>query len=99
MYTRGQSRVAEAQAENESQPQLAIAAKIVELRQVVQQQVELMQKQAKEARRREEELTRRQNELFVAFMQRFSVPQGENKAGPTGEQVGPEVRVQPPQPQ
>ena len=37
MYTIGQSRVAEAQVENENQPQLAIAAEIVELRQVVQQ--------------------------------------------------------------
>ena len=32
-------------------------------------------------------------------MQRFLVPQGENRAGPTVEQVGPEVREQPPQPQ
>ena len=58
-----------------------------------------MQKQAEEARRREEELTRCQNELFEAFMQRFPVPQGENKTSPTGEQIGPEVRVQPPQSQ
>ena len=58
-----------------------------------------MQKQAEEAIRGEEELTCRQNELFEAFIQRFSVPQGENRAGPAVEQVGPEVRVQPPQPQ
>ena len=41
---------------------------------------------------------RRQNQLFEAFMQRFPVPQGENKVGPIVEQMGPEVRVQPPQP-
>ena len=59
----------------------------------MQQQVELMQKQAVEARKREEELTCHQNDLFEVFMQRFLVPQGENRVGPTGEQVGPEVRV------
>ena len=32
-------------------------------------------------------------------MQRFPVPQGENRAGPAVKQMGPEVRVQPPQPQ
>ena len=64
----------------------------------MQQQAELIQKQAEEARRREEELTHRQNELFNAFMQRLPVPQGENRVGPAGEQVGPEVRVQPSQP-
>ena len=32
-------------------------------------------------------------------MQRFPVPQGENRASPTTEQMGPEVRAQPPQPQ
>ena len=32
-------------------------------------------------------------------MQRFLVPQGENRAGPTVEQIGPKVREQPPQPQ
>ena len=32
-------------------------------------------------------------------MQRFPVPQGENKASPAIEQVGPKVRVRPPQPQ
>ena len=31
-------------------------------------------------------------------MQRLSVPQGENRVGLMDEQVGPEVRVQPPQP-
>ena len=36
MYTRGQFRAAEAQTENESQPQLATAAEIAELKQVVQ---------------------------------------------------------------
>ena len=51
VYTRGQSRAAKAQTENENQPQLATATKIVELRQVVQQQAELMQKQVEEARR------------------------------------------------
>ena len=52
-----------------------------------------MQKQAKEARRREEELTCHQNQLFEAFMQRFPVPQGKNRAGLAVEQIGPEVRV------
>ena len=61
MYTRGRSRAAEAQIENEDQPQLAKAAEIAELRQVVQQQAKLMQKQDEEARSREEELTRHQN--------------------------------------
>ena len=55
-----------------------------------------MHKQIEEARRREEELTRRQNELFEAFIQRIFVPQGENRASLMGEQVRPEVRVQPP---
>ena len=32
MYTRGQARATEAQTENDNQPQLAMAAKIVELR-------------------------------------------------------------------
>ena len=32
-------------------------------------------------------------------MQRFPVPQGENRAGPAVEQMGPKVRVQPSQPQ
>ena len=36
MDTRGQSGATEAQAGNEDQPQLAIAAKIAELRQIVQ---------------------------------------------------------------
>ena len=58
-----------------------------------------MQRQAEEARKREEELTCRQNQLFEAFMQRFPVPQGENRVGLIVEQVGLEVRVQPPQPQ
>ena len=58
-----------------------------------------MQKQTEEARTRKEELTRCQNELFEAFMQGFLAPQGENRAGHVGEQVGPEVRVPPPQPQ
>ena len=31
-------------------------------------------------------------------MQRFLVLQGENGAGPAVEQIGPEVRVPPPQP-
>ena len=31
-------------------------------------------------------------------MQRLPIPQGENRAGPMDEQVGPKVRVQPPQP-
>ena len=87
MDTRGQSRAAEAQTECEDQPQLAIAAKIAELRQVVQQQAELMQKQAEEAREREEELARRQNQLFEAFIQRFPVPQDGNRPSPTVEYV------------
>ena len=37
--------------------------------------------------------------MFEAFIQRFPVLQGEDKAGPTVEQVEPEVRAQPPQPQ
>ena len=37
MYTIGQSSAVEAQTENENQPQLATAAEIAELRQVVQQ--------------------------------------------------------------
>ena len=53
MYTRGQSRAAIAQAKNENQPQLVTATEISELRQVVQQQAELMQKQAGKTRRRE----------------------------------------------
>ena len=61
MYMRGQARVVEAQTKNEDQPQLAIAAEIVELRQVVQQQAKLMQEQAEVARKREEELTHCQN--------------------------------------
>ena len=72
-YTQGQSRAAKAQAENENQPQLATAIEIVELRQVVQQQAELMQKHVEEARIREE-LTRRHNQLFEAFIQRIPVP-------------------------
>ena len=66
------------------------------LRQVVQQQVELMQRQAEEARRREDELTCHQNDLFEAFIQRFLVCQGEDREGPMVEQVEPEVRAQPP---
>ena len=50
--SRGRSRVAQSHIENENQPQLAAVAEIVELRQVVQQQAELMQKQAEEARKR-----------------------------------------------
>ena len=61
MDTRGQSRATKAQPEKEDQPQLAIAAEIAELRQVVQQQAESIQKQAEEARKGEEELIRRQN--------------------------------------
>ena len=51
----------EAQTENETQTQLAKVAEISELRQVVQQQAELIPKQAKEARKREKELACRQN--------------------------------------
>ena len=61
MDTKGRSGAVEAQTENEDQPQLAIVAEIVELRQAVQQQAELIRKQAEEAREREEELIRRQN--------------------------------------
>ena len=85
MGTRGRPSVVEAQVENENQPQLATAAEIVELRQVVQQQAEIIQKQAKEAKNREEELSRRQNQLFEAFIQRFLVPQDENIVGPAVE--------------
>ena len=65
----------------------------------MQQQAEIIQKQAEEARNREDELTRPQNQLFEAFIQRFPVPQDENRASPIVEQMGSEVRVQPPQPQ
>ena len=95
MYTRGQSRVTEAQTENDNQPQLATAAEIA-LRQVVQQQAELMQTWVEEARKGEEELTHHQNDLFEAFMLRFLVHQGEDRAVPQVEQVEPEVRAQPP---
>ena len=76
-----------------------MAAEIVELRQVVQQQAEMLQKQAEDARNRKDELTRRQNQLFDTLMQRFPVPQGKHRVGPTAEQMRPEVRVPPPQPQ
>ena len=99
MYTRGQARVVKAQAEEENQPQSATAAKIAELREAVLQQAELIQKQAEETRKIEEELTRCQNDLFEALIQRFLVRQGEDRAGPAIEQVGPEVKAQPPQPQ
>ena len=59
MGTSDRPRVVETQAESENQPQLATAAEITELRQVVQQQAEMIQKQAEEAKNREEELTRR----------------------------------------
>ena len=52
MYTRGQARAAKAQTEKENQPQLAAITEIAQLRQVVQQQAELMQKQAEDARKR-----------------------------------------------
>ena len=55
-----------------------------------------MQKQVEKARRRKEEVTHRQNQLFEVFMQRFSVPQDENRASAAIEQVGPEVREQSP---
>ena len=44
MDTKGRSGAVEAQTANENQPQLAIAAEIAELRQVVQEQAELMKK-------------------------------------------------------
>ena len=99
MGTKGRPRAIKAQAVNEDQPQLATAVEITELRQVVQQQAEMIQKQAEEAKYREEELTRRQNQLFDTLMQRFPIPQGENRTGPAAERMGPEVRVSPPQPQ
>ena len=68
MYTRCQARAAKVQNEDENQPQLATAVEIAELRQVVQQQAELMQKQVEEVRRREEEFTCCQNDLFKSFM-------------------------------
>ena len=77
MGTRDRPRIIETQAEDENEPQLATVVEIAELRQVVQQQAEMIQKQAEEARNSEEELTCRQNQLFKAFMQRFPVPQGE----------------------
>ena len=66
---------------------------------MVQQQAEMIQKQVEDARNREEELTRCQNQLFDVLMQRFLVPQDENRAGPAVEQIGPKVRAPPPQPQ
>ena len=81
MSVRGWSRAAKAHIENKDQPQLTTAAKIAELRQVVQQQAELMQKQAEEARDKEEELISYQNQLFEAFMQRFPIFQGKNRPG------------------
>ena len=74
MDTRGQSRAAKAQTENEDQPQLAIATEIAELRQVVQQQAELIQKQAEEARKREEELTRHQDQCLRHLCKGFQFP-------------------------
>ena len=65
---RGQSRAVKAQTKNDNHPQLAMTAKITELRQVVQQQAKLMQKQVEEVRRREEEFTCCQNDLFKSFM-------------------------------
>ena len=44
MGKRGRPRAVEAQVENEGQPRLAITAEIAELRQVVQQQAEMIQK-------------------------------------------------------
>ena len=41
---RSRPRVVKAQAENENQPQLATAAEIAELRQVVQEQAKIIQK-------------------------------------------------------
>ena len=61
MGMRGRHRVIEAKDENEDQSQLATAAEIAELRQVMQQQVEMIQKHDEEAKNREEELTRCQN--------------------------------------
>ena len=58
-----------------------------------------MQKQIEDDRKREEELTCHQNAWFEAFMQRFSIHQGEDRVGPTVEQVELEVRAQSPQPQ
>ena len=87
MDTKGRSGAVEAQTENEDQPQLAIVDEIVELRQAVQQQAELIRKQVGEAREREEELIHCQNQLFEAFVQRFSFPQGGNRPGPMVEYV------------
>ena len=44
MGTRGRPRAIEAQAMNEDRPKLATATEIAELRQVVQQQAEMIQK-------------------------------------------------------
>ena len=64
MYMRGQARVVEAQTEDKNQLQLATTTEITELRQVVQQQAELMQKQIEESKKREEELTHHQNDCL-----------------------------------
>ena len=87
MDTIGQFRAAKAWIECEDQPQLATAAEIAELRQVIRQQAELMQKQAEEARESEEELARGQNQLFEAFVQRFPILQDGNRPGPIVEYV------------
>ena len=57
----------------------------------------MIQKQAEKARRRGTNPP--SNQLFDAFMQRFPVPQGEHRVGLAAEQMRPEVRVPPPQPQ
>ena len=64
---------------------MAIVAKMAELRQVVQQQEELIQKQAEDAKRREDELIFHHNEMFKVFMQRIPARQDENRAGLAAE--------------
>ena len=61
---RGQARVVEAQTEDKNHLQLATTTEITELRQVVQQQAELMQKQIEESKKIEEELTHQQNDCL-----------------------------------
>ena len=56
MKVRCQSRAAEAQTENENQPQLTTTAEIAKLRQVVQQQAELMQNKPKRLEREKRNL-------------------------------------------
>ena len=90
MNTRGWPRAAKAQVKNENQPQLSITIEIVELRQVVQQQAELMQRQ------------RNLHSAKINCLRRLckgsQFLRVRNRVGPVVEEVRLEVRVQPPQP-